>query len=40
MVGEKINEFSKENSSENQDFKYPPFDLEKAKEQVAKAKIM
>ena len=40
MVGEKINEFSKENPNENQDFEYPPFDLEKAKEQVAKAKIL
>lgn len=40
MVGEKINEFSKENPVENQDFKYPPFDLEKAKEQVAQAKIL
>ena len=40
MVGEKINEFSKENPVENQDFEYPPFDLEKAKEQVAQAKIL
>ena len=40
MVGEKVNEFSKENPVEDQDFEYPPFDLEKAKEQVAQAKIL
>lgn len=40
MTGEKINEFSKENPAENNNFDYPPFDLEKAKEQVAQAKIL
>lgn len=40
MVGERINESSKENTTQNQDFEYPPFDLEKAKEQVAQAKIL
>lgn len=45
MVGEKANSHSPENTSENgnapgEDFKYPPFDPEKAKELVAQARML
>ena len=44
MVGEKINSYSPENTSESNDAgsgsEYPPFDPEKAKELVAKARIL
>lgn len=45
MVGEKINSHSSESANENDNTsgggsEYPPFDLEKAKEQVAQARIL
>ena len=45
MTGEKINSYSPENTSRNDDasegdFEYPPFNLEKAKEQVAQVHIL
>ena len=40
MIGEKFNQSFETTLNQNDDFKYPPFDLEKAKEQVAKAHIL
>lgn len=40
MVGEKLNQNSETTPNQNDSFEYPPFDLEKAKEQVAKARML
>ena len=40
MTGEKLNQNSETTPNQNDSFEYPPFDLEKAKEQVAKARIL
>ena len=40
MVGEKLNQNSETTPNQNDSFEYPPFDLEKAKERVAKARML
>ena len=40
MAGEKLNQNSETTTNQNDSFEYPPFDLEKAKEQVAKARML